>query len=180
MNGSRSGAQAASTLVEDGRGWRDGRLVCRLPSAVMRVLVLAGFALLALAPAARADVTIGSSLLATPGDPLVGNPGKLTASPVGVAAPSGGIVTRWRIRAGTEVTEVQFVVVRANQVVGRSAIVTPRADDTSVFETRLPIAAGDSIGIECCAPPGGAYFATGATASVWDPPLAGDETRDPT
>lgn len=146
---------------------------------------MAVFVVLALAPAARADVRIGSDLSATPG-PAIGCSGGCTFGSEATAA-AGGVITRWRIKAGAEVTEVHLVVVRRpsgptgpGEVVQRTAPVTPPANAISVYQTQRPIAAGESIGIQCCVAPGAAYFgATGATAR-WDPPLADGESLPPT
>jgi hypothetical protein len=85
------------------------------------------------------------------------------------------------------VSEVQFLVIRRpegptgpGRVIHRLPPVTPSPSATTPYEVRLPIAAGESIGIECCGAPG-AYFAAtaNATASEWSPPLAGDQSRPP-
>ena len=136
------------------------------------------------ATSAHAAVTIGSDLSATP-TPL----GCLgcTVSPTSlpgrrVTAPSSGVITRFQIRAGTTVSPVRLVVIRRPQGPGnqpgelaaRSAQVTPTADAVTPFAARIPIAAGEYIGLECC--PGTADYlaqaATPATTSdVWNPPL---------
>ena len=141
--------------------------------------MLAVFALLALAPAAQAKVTIGSDLAAAPGPAIACTPACTFSS--GATAQSGGVVTRWGIKAGVEVTPVHLVILRDNQVVARSATVTPPASAPSFHETQLTIAPGDSIGIECCAAPGAAYFAAppSGPTSKWDPALADSETRPP-
>jgi hypothetical protein len=153
----------------------------------MRGLVVVVAALLALAPAAHADVTIGSELPLTPkttkacdGGCTVSTtliPGRETIAPAG-----GGIITRWRIRAGAEVVPVRLVVLSRpmgstgpGQAVRSSVSVTPAPNTSTIYETDLLIAAGEYIGIHCC-PTGevGSYFTatTGVTTSLWSPSIA--------
>jgi hypothetical protein len=160
----------------------------RVPVVVVCTLIA-----LAVAPAARADVTIGSSLATDPNGAVscvagggctfssVTIPGRQTT------APAAGVITRWRIRTGGVVTPVALQVVRralpasqAGTEVGRSARVTPPVNATTPYPTRIPIEAGDYIGIECCATDSGFFFATnpGAALDGWVPPL-GATSQDP-
>ena len=142
---------------------------------------------LAVAPAARADVTIGSALTAVPGDTPDCQPAGCTFSPVTlpagqqVTAPDDGVVTRWTIKAGTNVTPVSLQIVRRpsgpgatqqGSEVGRSTPVTPPANDTSTHLTRIAIEAGDYLAIECCTTGVGSFVAPGTGAfDAWTPPL---------
>jgi Bacterial Ig domain len=160
----------------------------------MRGLFAVAAALLAITPAAHADVTIGSELPA-PGIPkacgggctvsTTSIPGRATIAPSG-----GGIITRWQIRAGLEVVPVQLVVMSrpagptgAGRVVRSSVPVTPTPNTVTIYEADLPIAAGEYIGIDCC-PTGtvGSYFAQtpGVTTSLWSPSIANGVTEQPT
>jgi hypothetical protein len=157
----------------------------------MRRLVVAWtLAMLALAPAAHAEVTIGSDLNAS----QIAAPATaaLTLSPTAltgreVAAPSSGVITRWRVRAGQTATTVRLLVIRRPQgvgnnpgfVVARSAPVDPAADSVTTVQSRIPIEAGDYIGLTI--PQGGFFLAfTPGVSDVWDPPLALGATASPT
>ena len=150
----------------------------------MRGLVVAVCTLivLAVAPAARADVTIGSRLLPAPGNPVMcvgGCTTAVTSAPSSVVTvQNSGVITRWRVRAGTEVTPVRLQVVRRTGAdgaeVGRSAEVTPPAGAITAYPTRLAIVPGDQIALMCCSGTNGAFFADGtsATRDHWEPPLS--------
>jgi hypothetical protein len=58
--------------------------------------------------------------------------------------------------------------------------VTPAADSVNVYDARIPIALGESIGLECCAGAPGTFLVAGTDllADVWDPPL-GEAPRPP-
>jgi hypothetical protein len=158
------------------------------------VVVVCTLIALALAPAAHAKVTIGSSLTAVPGDTPDCQPAGCTFSPITlpsgqlVTAPDPGVVTQWRIRAGTNVTAVSLQIVRRPSgtgaaepgfEVGRSTPVTPPANDKSTHLTRIPIEAGDYLAIECCTTGVGSFFAPGTgTLDAWTPPL-GTTTLNP-
>jgi Bacterial Ig domain len=158
------------------------------------VLVTVGL-VLALAPAAQADVTIGSALPPPSGGTEVCAPG-CTYSSIAIAgrqtvAPSRGIITRWRIRGGPAVP-VRLVVLRRPagpggpaELAGRSAQVTPAADDVmSTFDVdvRIPILAGEYIGIELAANVQAGYFADVATSArdKWMPPVGPGVSLSPT
>lgn len=138
----------------------------------MRGLVVVFAALLALAaaPAAQADITIGSSL-ATPPD--AGIVGAVTASPVGVEVPSNGVITRWRVRPGLDSSPARLRVLRpGGNEVGRSAVVDPPPGAISLHATRIPVQALDRIALECCSGNGGVFFVTGAgSTNLWMPPI---------
>src|SRR5262245_50241351 len=158
----------------------------------MRLWVPAILALLAFAPAAHADVTIGSTLPPVNAPALSCPVNGCTLSPTAalgqqpVTAPSAGVVTRWRVRVGPFTTLMALQVLRRNGTgaaeVGRSAIESPLADDVREFVTRLPIAAGDSIALWCCHDNAdGAHVLAqtmGTSLDIWDPTL-GDVARPP-
>lgn len=143
----------------------------------MRGLVVVVAALLALAPAAHGDVTIGSDLTAESTDPIViTDAGGLTAAPVGATVPFAGVITRWRVRVGLVSTPIRLIVLRPStglEVVHSDPQPAPLAGSKSVYEVRMSVAQGDRIALECCAgPTAGIFFRAGAgTTDVWSPPI---------
>jgi hypothetical protein len=149
---------------------------------VMAICVAAAacFAASALtASSASAVVTIGSALAGAPNqayqcdvdnqctvaitslDPTLDAPG-------GADVPSDGVIVRWRIEVGAVTSPVTFRVVRPevgglSSGQGASAQVTPPANQTSTFLTRLPVEQDDRIGIDCCQ---GALLTTFRTVGV--------------
>ena len=130
----------------------------------MRGLVVVACALLVLAaaPAARAEVTIGSELTArrTPALGARHAPCGSTSIP-GRTRPrrSAGSSRAGAIRAGDPRHAVRLVVIRRprgdrrrpGEVVARSAPLTPPASDGQRPPPRgIRISAGDYIGLECC------------------------------
>lgn len=128
----------------------------------------AGFAASALsASPASGAVTVGSNLAGSPGVTFncdIDNQctvsqatldGALTA-PGGITAPSSGVVVRWRIEVGPQTGPMNLRVVRAagggmSSGGGTSgAQVTPPINMTMTYPTRIPIAATDRIGLDCC------------------------------
>ena len=148
-----------------------------------RVVVVAWMlAVLAAAPAAHADVTIGSALDAT----VIGGfvcPAGCTYSQLSITGrqttpTTPGILTRWRVQIGTDTAPLRLQVVRRQAgspspgfVVGESKVVTPPANQTSEFLDRIPIQPGDQLGF-CCAtePISVRRFATGSI-DIWLMPL---------
>jgi hypothetical protein len=147
-------------------------------------LLLPGLGLI-MATAAHADVTIGSSLQTAPTVDLHCNTIGCTLVPVTVAgpnpvtAPFAGVITRWRVRAGNNVTAVRLQVVHRTatgaEETKHTADENPAPSDTSVFESRLPIAAGDTIGLGCCTTGPGMFRVNAAgTTDIWSPFLTTD------
>ena len=104
-----------------------------------------------------------------------------------VTAPVDGIIVRWRLRSGP-LSGAQTVTLRlirgtgaASTGVGSSAIETiPAGAGLYTFQTRVPVRAGDYLGINCCAATGQFQAPTpGATYDTWDFPLLDGETRAP-
>jgi hypothetical protein len=145
----------------------------------MKARIAVGFiaaALVSAAPAS-ADVTLGSDLTQAPTQAMCVHActvvGGLSTRPI--SAPFDGVVTRWRVRVGAVVSPMRLRIVTAGGA-GRdsSAVVTPVAGQTNVFPTRLPIASGEAIGVDCCAGDLAAEFArpdATASANIWEPPL---------
>jgi Bacterial Ig domain len=147
----------------------------------MRWLVAVAGALLALAPAAHADMTIGSDLAVASDEPR-GDAAGIMAAPIGATAPFAGVINRWRVRAGTTTSAVQLRVLRraTGFEVGRSdAEAAPLPGSITVYETRIPVAAGDQIALECCITPGGHFFVAGRGTSEFSPPVDDDQPLPP-
>lgn len=95
----------------------------------------------------------------------------------GAVAPSDGVVVRWRIRAfspGAGNITAALRIVRGNIGHGTSATeAIPTAPGTYTFPTRLPIKAGDRIGVDAIS--GDLYAfaaaAAGDSHSYWSPLL---------
>jgi Big-like domain-containing protein/thrombospondin type 3 repeat protein len=145
-------------------------------------LIIIALGVVAAAPA-RADVTIGSALQVAP---IVGRTctgGCTFALPGSTAtAPFGGVITRWRVWAGTGgSTPVRLQVIHRGTgtaaEVAHSAQVTPPAGAVSVREARIAIAAGDEIALACCDGAMGVFLAPAANAGDnWTPALSTMQT----
>lgn len=146
---------------------------------------------------ARSTVTIGSNLGRVPdvanlcsSCTLVQSTlGSDSAAPFGIASPVNGTVTVWRIRtASTEVIPTAFRVIRpvgANLFTGAgtSATITPPVSATTPYQTQLPIAIGDKIGLDIGGSTNARYFVTnpGGTRDHFIPALLdGGPGRSPT
>jgi hypothetical protein len=160
---------------------------------LMRAAVLSGSLLVVLAGPAQGATTIGSDLAA---DPTVGSCGPDPCTFVQRAltgrqltAPADGVIVRWRIKPGgfPASTQASLRVVRGTGAactgvagaIDSELLVSAFAVNT--FDARIPIAAGDAIGLDCCNAP--IVFAhgatTGATNDDWTPKLNDGETRAP-
>jgi hypothetical protein len=145
-------------------------------------------AVLSISAEANATVTIGSNLGRAPTvltgcDPSCTRVGASLAptavSPGGLASPVNGTVVTWRIRVGSSAAPTTFRVVRRfpgdlASGAGTSATVTPSIQAISAFPTRLPIAIGEWIGVDCCVGGGGMIGVSGGsgTTDLWLPALA--------
>ena len=133
------------------------------------------------APASGA-VTIGSNLNGVAaGETACGSgctfahgalPPASTASG-GLLAPIDGVVVLWRIKVGASATPVALRITRPGNSntrigVGTGPIVTPDTNAISPFAVRVPIQAGDAIGIDCCMGGFLAAFAANADADTRD------------
>jgi hypothetical protein len=139
-----------------------------------RSLAIAGLLAAAIgfsASPAFGAVTIGSSLANAPDNEfncsatnectdMLATLSPLFAATGGVTSPISGVVVHWKIRVGTLYTgEVRFRVIRPNGSgqytgAGTSDPKTPPLSATTSYDVRMPIQAGDYIGIECCGPNG--------------------------
>jgi Bacterial Ig domain len=139
------------------------------------------------APAAHAQVTIGSDLAAPPANPIAMEPAGLTAAQDGMTVPFSGVITRWRVGAGSITTPVRLRILRRGtpgSEVGRSDPETgPPAGWIAVYDTQISVATGDQIALDCCAGSmGGTFFVAEPAGStdVWTPPIPdGAQIPDP-
>src|SRR5829696_916370 len=151
-------------------------------------------AMMATPTQAFGTVTIGSNLgrvptVTTGCDPSCTRVGASLAptavAPGGLASPVNGTVVTWRIRTGSSTAPATFRVVRRfpgdlASGAGTSATVTPAIQSINAFATRLPIAIGDGIGVDCCVGGGGVIGVSGVSGrtDLWLPALAdGAEPR---
>jgi hypothetical protein len=149
------------------------------------VVVLYALGVLAAAPAARADVTIGSDLTDAPTETEVpADPAGLTAAQDGATAPFSGVITRWRVR-GSATTPVRLRILRPSagvEVAHSDPEPPPSGGAKVVYEARISVAQGDQLALECCADPaGGTFFFVGAdSTTVWSPPIGDGQPIPPT
>ena len=143
---------------------------------------------------AEAATTFGANLSTAPTNVVSINPVTTIARsfPLGQQASGGptatisGVVVRWRIRsvANTNSTPGQswtalFRLARGNRSVGIGAPVqVADIGGVQAFDTRLPVQAGDALGIDT---PGGEGYVIGSAGSVdfYSPKLGATETRNP-
>jgi hypothetical protein len=177
-----------------------------------RLALAFAIALVCVAPVSNAGAfTIGSNLGRDPDVSLQGTDGPITVfnpqlsntlradPPEGLfASPVSGTLVRWRIRTGdTDTGPVSLRVIRGGPSTrlslprtgaGTSGTVTPALGAVSTYEANLPVQRGDVIGIDCCWPDFGQFFATPqdplgdfAPLGIWGaPPLAdGGAARAP-
>jgi hypothetical protein len=172
------------------------------PGRLARALLLA-FSVALLGAANASAFTMGSNLgrdpdvsLQSTGDLVtVSNPILSGGLVVGgrlatYFSPVDGKIVRWRIRTGDADTgPVALRLIRPGSLslsvprtgAGTSAVVTPALGTISTYEVSMPIHRGDELGLNCCAPDPGQFFATIsdpneiAELAIWgDPPLADD------
>jgi hypothetical protein len=153
---------------------------------VRRYLWICGLLCAALPASASGAVTIGSDLAATADRVGSCSPGPCTSAhrslpPTsrasgGLLAPSDGVVVRWRIKVGNQAGPVALRITRPGNSETRTGVATgatrnPGPNQVSVFDARLPIGAGDALGIDHSEITSFASTA-GAVGAFWDPPLA--------
>ena len=168
-------------------GLPTGCQVCRRGWVVLLCAAALVLAAAVSAPRASAAVTIGSDLSVE---------GAPTACPFGdctvvqtvlpgrqVTSPIDGVVVRWRVRNAFSPGPVRFRVVRGvpgAAFTGGGSAESPgfSCTATCTVNVRLPISAGDHIGIDA---PGGALAGTravaGAGLGIWSPFLGNGEAR---
>jgi hypothetical protein len=155
--------------------------------AILRALPLALLAaLLLVAPARGATVTVGSPLAQAFKSFPFNSVGTVsnTALPAGnVVSPISGAIVRWRISGATGGPFKLRVLRPAGPSLftgaGTSAAETPSSTATQTFSTSLPIQAGDAIGLDNSNDEDriGVAEVPGAAFLFWDPPLLEGSTR---
>lgn len=161
-------------------------------------LPIAVAALAVSASSASAAVTIGSNLaneltgLGTNASPcpctLAQNslPAAATAAG-GLTAPITGIVVRWRVRSESAPAQLALRITRpvvdlpsSRTGAGTGPTVSPEPSATSTFPARLPIQAGDGVGVDVGATGDVPYrFRSSAEALGFKPPLEDDPNAEP-
>src|SRR5262245_54232919 len=148
--------------------------------------VLGGAGLALAAPNyASAATTIGSNLAGSPTGSIGCGPSCTVSFSTPVVATSDGVVVRWRIKVGNMTSQAALRITRPGNSNTRTGAGTgptenPPANTTSTYDIRLPIQAGDGIGLNCCSFPGSAnFFAQTSTTRVWVPALADGEAPMP-
>lgn len=152
---------------------------------------LVALAFLLIAPATSSGATtIGSNLTAAPASVFGCGSGctymALALPPAstaagGLSAPTSGVVVRWRIRSGAAPHMTSLRVLRPAggtswTGVAESATVTVPASATSTFDTRLPITAGDRIGVDTDTAMNAQATTAGAQGAYWTPALGTSAT----
>lgn len=144
-------------------------------------LVVATLALAVVVPDAGA-LTMGSNLgrdpdvsvqstggLATVSNPILSGGLRVGGNLAITFSPVDGTLVRWRIRTGDADTgPVALRIIRPGSLsisvprtgAGTSPVATPALGTTSTYEVNMPIRRGDAIGIDCCWPDPGQFFAT--------------------
>jgi len=157
----------------------------RRPAAIAAAATAA--ALLLSPTQAGAVVTFGSNLNSTANASVtgaaetatIGSLPVLNQEPGGVTSPIDGVIVRWRIKMGALTIAVTPRVVRpgASQSAtggGTGETVVPAVSQVSVFPTRLPVRAGDGIGVDFNGTMGSLTSlasTVGASEFSWQPPL---------
>lgn len=153
-------------------------MVCRV-GLILAPLVVAQ-ALMA-APAQAAPVTIGSDL-SNPADQNLNCNAPCTAAlaelnAASAASPLSGVIVRWRIKAGQNVVQTAFRVVRPGEGgtfagVGTSAAFVPTPNAVTTAPTQLSIQSGDLIGVDYQGDADYFHIVNGATRHLYIPQLA--------
>ena len=161
----------------------------------MLACVVAAAGVFALGGQASAATTIGSNLADAPTLSLGCGPTCTLTSPTlvagsraagGTASPSDGVVVRWRVRAGGTAGPTKLRVLRPGvgnerTGVGTGPVENPAINAVSTFNVRLPIKAGDNVGIDIDTS-GPNYFnhaVAGNARLAWQPALADGATAAP-
>ncbi|MBJ7354095.1 MAG: hypothetical protein JHC98_04655 [Thermoleophilaceae bacterium] len=174
----------------------------RIPKNALGALICSLLAI-ALLPASGGAVTIGNNLSHAPDNstclamatPVTCSASQDTLNAAdqaagGLVAPAGGVITRWRLRsAGATTFRAALKVLDGDHsIISESPQAVPTADGVHEFDTRLPIAAGNRIGVDIHNDSAGVMatvqvlYNTAAHDSLWDfwsPVLADDSTQAP-
>ena len=155
-------------------------------------LLVAMAALVATPASAGATTTIGSNLAGSATVGRVCNPSCTFAQSAlppssqaagGVLAPHDGVVVRWRIKTGgggtvQEARTVRLRITRPGSSdtrtgAGAGPYTVAPSNQISTYDVRLPIQAGDALGLDCCVDSQTYVLASTATAVTlnWNPAL---------
>jgi hypothetical protein len=146
-----SGSQSIGPMAE--RGDISRAAVARLPATLV-----AACALLAVPAAAQGAVTLGAvDPVAAPSQTCNGGVSFMQTATGGptIAAPTAGVITRWRHRG--DAGSGRLIMLRATGdptmfiLVGRSATQAFTSNVATDFPTRIPVLAGDLIGLRTVA-----------------------------
>lgn len=175
----------------------EGRRVARLSGSALAGIVALG---LWLSASAGAAVVSGSNLSQAPNNAtcsavispsactltVAGLP-EASRAPGGVRAGISGVIVGWKIRVSAPVVAaIRLRVVRGTTGAGTGpSEAFPVIAGIHSFPARLPVQAGDEIGLDAEVSPPYALpvirsDAPGASFSLWSPPLADGDDRDPT
>ncbi len=155
---------------------------------ITRALAFApvAIAFLANATAASADTVVGQIAAPT----TACTPGTLyqaqTATVPRYVTPHG-VITRWTVHTDSSVAPIRLKVLHAlgggqYRVIGESDVVTPAANSTQTFGSRIPVGTGDYLGISVVSGSADCRFATANYAdavresSTVDPPVGSTVT----
>lgn len=156
------------------------------------LMTVAGLMLATPPNGAIAATTIGSNLAGSATVGRVCNPSCTFAQSAlppssqaagGVLAPHDGVVVRWRIKTGgggtvQEARTVRLRITRPGSSdtrtgAGAGPFTVAPSNQISTYDVRLPIQAGDALGLDCCADGETYVLASTATAVTlnWNPAL---------
>ena len=136
-------------------------------------VVVAALALLAFAPSAHAEITIGSDLSADPNHIIVFGTNGVTYAARNATAPYRAVIVRWRVRPGVESAPVRLRVLRPStgfEVARSGPEPSPAPQTVSVYDDmRIPMAQGDQIALECCPGTSQGHFLydPGTVSDIW-------------
>ncbi len=153
---------------------------------------------LAVPAPAQAATTIGSNLSQAPTNTIMdaATYANATVRPVslasgGLTAPASGVITSWAVRtlgASGPTTTMRLVVIAGNTGIAKGPILSaPAQTGITAFATRMPVAAGQRLGLEAGSTDGNIFLpvvhkgggGSGALLHYWNPPLAEGEVRAP-
>ena len=127
-------------------------------------LASAAVAVLANAAAANADTVVGQTAPPTASC----SPGTLyqagTGGAPGYATPAG-VITSWTVQTDASVAPIKLKVLHAvgggsYRIIGESTSVTPTANSTQTFQSRIPVGIGDYLGMSVLSGSADCMFST--------------------
>lgn len=157
------------------------------------IVVAAVVAILASASSASAATEVGSDCSAASlamGNYTMFQTAKDPGSPLPTAAPAAGIVTRWRVNSALPYPIVERLrTFRATGALNEFQVLAESDPEVvqpgqNLFETRVPIDAGNLVGVYAASPLGAAFCGTGNVAdairvTVADAPVGSTQIFNP-